>query len=168
LKTIIFRFSNAYGPYSLHKGSVVAKFIKDALFQGTLSVYGDGRQTRDFIHVSDICQLICCVVGLPSGRSAEDEGVWGNVFHLGTGIETSVLELADIMQRLFGRKLKIVHAPALKGEIRRNYSDIGKARKVLDFNPEIKIEQGVKSVYQWFMEKDIEEIKNAQVLTGSD
>jgi len=70
LKTVISRFSNVYGRYCLHKESVIVKFIKDGISKGELTVYGDGSQSRDFIHVDDLCKA-----------------------HLDTSIETSILEL---------------------------------------------------------------------------
>lgn len=163
LKTIVFRFSNVYGPYCLHKSSVVAKFIKDGILKGELTIYGDGKQTRDFIHVNDICQAMYLVLNYSGG----DE-IWGSPFHLGTGKETSILELAELIKRLFDKEIKITFAPPRKGEIIRNYSDISKVKEILRFNPRVSLEEGVKQVYEWFKTKSIEEIKNAEVLSGSD
>jgi UDP-glucose 4-epimerase len=163
LKTVIFRFSNVYGPYCLHKNSVVAKFIKDGILKGELTIYGDGKQTRDFIHVDDICQAIYLVLNY-SGFNQ----IWGSPFHLGTGKETTILELAELVKSLFDKEIKISFAPPRKGEIIRNYSDISRAKEVLGFKPEVFLEEGVKQVYNWFKTKSIEEIKNVEVLSGSE
>ena len=163
LKTIVFRFSNVYGPYCLHKSSVVAKFIKDGILKGELTIYGDGKQTRDFIHVDDICQAMYLVLNY----EGEDE-IWGRPFHLGTGKETTILELAELIKSLFDKEIKIKFAPPRKGEIIRNYSDISRVKKMLGFKPRVSLEEGVKQVYEWFKSKSLEEIKNAEVLSGSE
>lgn len=79
LRTISLRFSNVYGPYSLHKNSVVAKFIKDAIIKKQLTIYGDGKQTRDLVYVDDLCRAILTILG------STKEIVFGDVFNLGTG-----------------------------------------------------------------------------------
>ena len=166
LKTIILRFSNAYGPYCLHKNSVVAKFIKDGILKGKLTIYGDGKQTRDFIHVDDICQAVYLVLNFSNSKSSNE--IWGTPFHLGTGKETSILELAKLIRELFEKEIKVSFAPERKGEIKRNYSDITKAEELLRFKPSISLKEGVKQVYNWFRTKSIEEIKNAEVLSESE
>ena len=166
LKTVIFRFSNVYGPYCLHKNSVVAKFIKDGILKGELTIYGDGHQTRDFIHVDDICQAIYSLFTAHSLLLTNN--VWGTPFHLGTGKETTILKLAEMVKSLFDKEIKISFAPKRKGEIRRNYSDISKAQKLIGFKPDVSLAEGVTQVYNWFIKKGVEEIKNANVLSGSD
>jgi UDP-glucose 4-epimerase len=164
LKTVILRFSNVYGPFSLHKNSVIAKFIKDGILKRELTIYGDGNQTRDFIHVKDICEAIYLALNCTSPF----DQIWGTPFHLGTGRETSVLKLAELVKGFVGDKIKISFAPERKGEIKRNYSDISKAEAVLGFRPSIKLEEGVKGVYEWFSSLETERIKNAHVFSGSE
>ena len=174
LKTVTLRFSNVYGPYCLHKQSVVAKFIKDGISKGELTVYGDGTQTRDFIHVEDLCHAIyLCLAALKNDRITNqpitiNRKISGELFHLGTGKETSILELAELIEELFNDEIKISFAPERKGEIKRNYSDIAKAREILGFSQKISIKEGVKSVYKWFISKDTDEIKQAAALSGSE
>jgi UDP-glucose 4-epimerase len=164
LKTVCLRFSNVYGPYSLHKNSVIAKFLRDALLRGELTIYGDGHQTRDFIHVDDISQAIHLLLEM----DLTSHEVWGTPLNLGTGKETSILELAALIQGFFHKKVKISFAPERKGEIKRNYSDITKARKILGFLPQIPLGDGLESVYTWLANKDHEEITEAAVLAGSE
>ena len=73
-----------------------------------------------------------------------------------------------MIQGFFNKEIKISFAPERKGEIKRNYSDIGKAKEVLGFSPEISLDDRIKQVYKWFMNKDIAEIKKAEVLSGSE
>lgn len=164
LKTVCLRFSNVYGPYSLHKNSVIAKFLRDALLRAELTIYGDGGQTRDFIHVDDISHAIHLILEMP----LTSQEVWGIPLHLGTGKETSILELATLIQKFFHKEVKISFAPERKGEIRRSYSDIRKARKILGFSPRIPLRDGVESVYTWLTNKSNEEMKEAVVGASSE
>lgn len=162
LKTVVLRFSNAYGPWSMHKASVVARFIKDGMSRGTFTIYGDGSQTRDFIYSEDISRAI---VGVLESRSPD---ICGETFHLGTGQETRVRDLAEIIKGLFGGNVETVFEPERAGEIKRNYSDIGKAGKVLGFSPSVSLEDGVKKVFDWFIYQGTEAVKRAVALSGSD
>ena len=174
LKTVILRFSNVYGPYCLHKQSVIAKFIKDGISKKELTIHGNGSQTRDFIHVDDLCHAIHqCLTALANEqltnqRITNNGKSSGEIFHLGTGKETSILDLAKLIKELFNDEIKISFAPERKGEIKRNYSDIAKAREILGFSPKISIKEGVKSVYKWFISKDTDAIKQAWVISASE
>ena len=174
LKTVILRFSNVYGPYCLHKESVIAKFIKDGISNSGLTIYGDGKQSRDFIHVNDLCHAIfLCILALENERLTNQPitnngKISGEIFHLGTGKETSILEMARLIQGVFDKKIKISFAPERKGEIKRNYSDITKPKRILGFSPQISLKDGVESVYKWLINKDIDEIREAAVLSGSE
>jgi UDP-glucose 4-epimerase len=164
LKTVCLRFSNAYGPFSLQKNSVIARFLRDALLRGELTIYGDGHQTRDFIHVDDISQAIHLLLEM----DLTSHEVWGIPLNLGTGKETSILELAALIQEFFHKEVKIAFAPERKGEIRRNYSDITRAREILGFLPQIPLRDGLESLYTWLANKGPEAIKEAAVLAGSE
>ena len=163
LKTVILRFSNVYGPYCLHKNSVVAKFLKDGILKGKLTIYGDGNQTRDFIHVDDLCHAIYLTLTF-----SDSNNHWGEIFHLGTGKETRIIDLATMVKALFDREIDIIFEPERKGEIKRNYSDISKTKSMLRFKTRIKLEEGVKGVYEWFTSLKYERIKNATTLSGSE
>ena len=160
LKTVCLRFSNVYGPYSLHKNSVVPIFIKDGLLKGELTIYGNGHQTRDFIHVDDICQAIYLILKKP----LTSHEIWGIPLNLGTGKETSILELAILIQDFFDKELKISSAPERKGEIKRNYSDITKAGKILGFSPRTSLKDGIESFYKWLKNKQANEIQDTPIL----
>ncbi|MFC1514708.1 NAD-dependent epimerase/dehydratase family protein, partial [Candidatus Omnitrophota bacterium] len=155
LKTVSLRFANAYGPYSEHKTSVVAKFIRKAKASRSLEIYGDGKQTRDFIHARDICQAIyLCLTKslLPCTASPrQSAGPWGQVFQIATGRETRVIDLAKFVQASLNasgkRGGRTVFSKARIGEIRKNYSDIRKARRLLGFKPRIRLKDGLKDLW---------------------
>jgi UDP-glucose 4-epimerase len=142
LPTVALRFSNVYGPYSYHKGSVVASFCKRALAGEPLIVYGDGAQTRDFVFVDDLCRGIAAAVG---------SGAKGVVAHLGSGAETTVLEVAREVSDRFGGAA-IEHRPARAGDVPRSAADISAARNRLGFAPEIALGEGLDRTVAWFRE----------------
>jgi UDP-glucose 4-epimerase len=149
----------------------IAKFIKDGVTKKILNIYGDGTQTRDFVHVDDLCHAIYSVLSPQHSVLSPDSSVlspWGETFHLGTSSETSVLELAELVQELFEKKVTISFAPARQGEIKRNYSDITKAKKTLGFSPQVALRDGVKEVYKWMRGRDVEQIKSAVVVSGGE
>jgi len=148
IQAITLRFANAYGPYSDHKTSVVARFIRMAREGSPLVIFGDGSQTRDFIHVRDVCQAIELALRVNT-RYLKGESL---VFQIATGRETRIIDLAKIIKDLavqYGMPpSEIVFKQARKGEIKVNYSAITKARIQLGFQPQISLEDGLKSVWE--------------------
>ncbi len=145
LKTVVLRFSNVYGRYSYHKGSVVAEFFKRIINNKPIFVYGDGNQTRDFIFAEELSSAIISAI--------EKEESSGNIFQLGTGIETSVNTLVSYIKEVVERDLKVEYKPARKGEIRRNYTSIEKAKKLLGFKPAVELKKGLELTYKWFLKE---------------
>ncbi len=141
LRAISLRFANVYGPYSLHKGSVVALFMKRLLKGEPLVLYDGGRPTRDYIHVSDIVQAI---------EKAAERGTPGQVYQIATGVETSTSQLVDVLRKATGRDIVTQDAPARAGEISRNFSDISKARTELAFEPSVELREGVAALWPWY------------------
>ena len=148
LKTISLRFANCYGPYSEHKTSVVSRFMKCALDGTSLIIYGDGKQTRDFIHVDDVCQAIYLALTTQQAQGTQQNFPCGEVFQIATGVETSIRNLSKLIGEMTGRELRIIHEPERKGEIKRNYSNISKARRLLNFAPKITLREGLKQLWQ--------------------
>jgi UDP-glucose 4-epimerase len=146
LSTVALRFSNAYGPRSFRKGSVIALFFRCALEGEPLVVFGDGSQTRDFVHTDDLCRAVILA------GEAKDAG--GGLFQIGTGEETAVNDLvertASLAERDLGRKLEVRFEPARKGEIARSVCDITRARKVLGFEPLVTLAAGLQDTWAWF------------------
>jgi len=145
LKTVSLRFGNVYGPRSKHKSSVIAKFFKQALNGEPLEVYGDGKQTRDFIFIDDLIQSIILSVEKETG---------GEVFQIATYKETTINEIAEsvrgIAEEETGKKVKIVHGDWRPGDVRRNYSDISKAKRMLGYEPAYDLGSGLKITFQYF------------------
>ena len=147
LKTVPLRFSNIYGPFSYHKGSVIAKFFRQVQARQALTVYGDGEQTRDFLFVEDLCQAIIAAMTA--------ELPFGEPIQLGTGQETTVNALAHLMRQVVGehRSPPVRHAPARPGEVQRNFMNISRAQKFLHFAPTTDLPTGLRKTWEWFREQ---------------
>ena len=139
LKTTSLRFSNLYGPFADHKTSVISKFLELARKDTPFTIYGDGNQTRDFAHVDDICYAIYL--------SLVKRINYGEVFQIARGKETTINELVETFNKITGKKVQTIHEPERKGEIKRNYSDISKARKELGFKPQVELEEGLMQLW---------------------
>lgn len=148
IKTVALRFGNVYGPMSKRKNSVVAKFIKLAFDGQQLEIYGDGSQTRDFLYIDDLINAIMC---------ASKTEIGGEVFQIATHNETTVNEIASMIKDIFeketGRKIEIIHGSTRLGDVKRNYSDITKAKTVLGWGPKITLQDGIRRTYEWYVVK---------------
>ena len=141
LNTVALRFANVYGPRAGHKESVVAKFMKDILADGQIGIDGSGGQTRDFVFVGDLCAAIDSALQFDGG---------GEIFQVGTGTETSVAELAQLIVDTSNHDVEINYGPTRAGDVARNYSDITKARSMLNWSPEVELAYGISETWQWF------------------
>ena len=148
LKTVALRFSNVYGPYSYHKGSVVAQFFRNLLRCEPIVIYGDGEQTRDFLYVADLVEAILLADKIEPA---------GEVFQIASGRETSVRSLVGAMKAMLpDRRFDIRFEPARPGEILRNYASIEKARRILGFGPKTQLNEGLRRTWQWFISRDLD------------
>ena len=147
IDTIVLRFSNVYGPLSQHKNSVVAKFIKEILRGKTLETYGDGHQTRDFIHVDDLVNAIL--------QSSKANGAGGEVFQIATNKETSINDIIEILKSIFSERqsigIDVKRGKERIGDMKRNYSDISKAANLLSWKPTKDLIEGLKETVEYFL-----------------
>jgi UDP-glucose 4-epimerase len=145
--TVVLRFGNVYGEGSGHKQSVVAKFIKQALAGDRLEVFGDGTQTRDFIHVTDLVRAI--------RRSAEQADIGGETFQIATAQETTVAEITDalvaVMQAEGLNPPEVFNGASRAGDVARNYSDTTKAAAQLGWRAEVDLHSGLRRTLRYFL-----------------
>ena len=149
LDCVALRYSNVYGPRQDPHGEagVVAIFC-DRLIDGTpLTIFGDGGQTRDYVHVSDVARANLAAAGasLPPQTTVDSRA-----FNIGTGIETDVVTLAGVLQDVSSGTSPVVHAPARAGEQRRSAVRNEKAAKSLGWKPKMSLRDGLRDTYQWF------------------
>jgi len=148
IETVALRFGNVYGPGSGHKNSVVAKFIKQAMNGETLEIYGDGKQTRDFIYIDDLIRAI--------QLATIKEGVGGEIFQIATNRETTVQEMLEVLLQVMKEagipEPKVIHGEKRQGDVMRNYSDTSKAKRSLEWETQTSLEQGLRLTVGWFLE----------------
>lgn len=147
IDAIALRFGNCYGPFSSHKESVVAKFIRESLMGLPWEIYGDGRQTRDFVYVDDVTAAI--------ELAATVEDISGETFQIATNTETTVLELAQSLAALLQSRgitsPPIEHQASRVGDVKRNFSDTKKARTRLGWRAMVSLEAGLGRTLEWFL-----------------
>jgi UDP-glucose 4-epimerase len=142
METVALRFSNVYGAFSPHKKNAVPNFIKRGLTGDPIVIYGDGAQTRDFIFAEDLCDAI--------HRALITDGIGGEVFQVATGVETSVLALASLVQQVLGSQEEIRFEPRRAGEVYKSSVDISKISRALGFRPRVQLEQGLARTADWY------------------
>ncbi|TAL50545.1 NAD-dependent epimerase/dehydratase family protein [Patescibacteria group bacterium] len=143
MKYVILRLANAYGPRQALRGGyagVISVFARQMLAGKKVVINGHGKQTRDYVFVSDIVR---------AHMLAMDKTVTGT-FNIGTGIQTSVNSLFSKIKRLTGSKEKEVHGPVCKGEVMRSALDSHKAARELGWKPGVSLEEGLKKTVLWF------------------
>ena len=143
------RFSNVYGPRQDPHGEagVVAIFCQRILAGRPLTVFGDGTQTRDYVHVSDVAAATYAAAtkSLAKPRRLDDRA-----FNVGTGIATSVLDLAEGLRKAAGSTTPIEFAPKRPGEQQQSFLVVEKAKADLGWSAKISLEEGLADTFRWF------------------
>ena len=149
LDTVVLRYSNVYGPRQDPHGEagVVAIVCQRLLDSRPITVYGNGRQTRDYVFVKDVARanVMASTAKLPDVKRLDDRAM-----NIGTGIETSVLDLAESLQRAAMVSVPIDFAPKRDGEQQRSAIKNDKAQRILGWKPEVQLEAGLAQTYAWF------------------
>ena len=141
LKYSILNLSNVYGPRQDPHGEagVVSIFANKYLNDEEPIIFGDGEQTRDYIYVKDVVSALI-------KASTIDKNHFLNI---GTGVETSVNNLANSMKSQFNSKINPIYKSAREGELNRSVLNNSKAKKELDWKPEYNLDEGMKQVFNW-------------------
>ena len=149
METVSLRFANVYGPRQDPHGEagVVSIFCSRILEDKALTVFGDGTQTRDYVHVSDVADAVvrAITVLLPDPKRIDDRA-----FNIGTGVATSVLELASALKKATHVETPIEFAPARIGEQYASFVAIDRARAQLGWSPRVRLEDGLGGTFAWF------------------
>jgi UDP-glucose 4-epimerase len=139
LRAVSLRFANVYGPRqsSSLEGGVIAIFLERLAAGEETVIYGDGEQTRDFVHVADVVRAL-----LAAGERD------GGVFNIGTGVETSIARLHELCRSVVGRGRPPRYAPARAGDARRSVLDVSRAAAELGWRPELELEPGLRATWE--------------------
>ena len=142
---------NCYGPRqnSGPYAAVIPAMINRAIRGQPIEIFGDGRQTRDFIFVHDTADAIVRIYETPATR--------GRVINIATGREVSVNELVSVLRDVFGTDLLIVHKAPRPADVRRHCGDISLARELMGFSPTVSLEEGLRMTVQWYLAKSTDQ-----------
>ena len=149
LNTVALRYANVYGPRQDPHGEagVVAIFC-NRLLEGTpLTIFGNGKQTRDYVYVGDVARanLMAATRPLPAIGALD-----ARAFNIGTSIETDVVELAKLLREIAKASVEAKHEPERPGEQRRSAVDIRKAQRILGWHPKMSLRDGLGETYRYF------------------
>ena len=139
IETVILRYFNVYGERQPVKGQyapVIGLFLRQYEEGDPMTVVGDGLQRRDFTHVSDVVEA-----NIKAARTKDVE-VLGEIFNIGTGTNYSIF---DLVRLIGGEEAKFKHIPPREAEVKNSKANIGKARYLLEWKPDVNLKDWIKS-----------------------
>jgi len=143
IEAVALRIFNAYGPGQSLPAShppVVPNWLRQAVKGGSIVVHGDGSQTRDFVYISDVTRALI------AASTAPDLG--GDVINVGSGVETSMQSLAEMILKSTGSKAEILATPKNNPGVSRMCADLTLAKKKLNFSPKTSLEAGLRKTLE--------------------
>jgi len=153
LETVSLRYFNVFGPsqdpFSQYS-AVIPKFISALSAKKSITVYGDGEQSRDFTYVDNVvaANLLASRVGDAPGK----------IFNIGCGTRISLNKLIQLLERVLGVESTVIYAAAKSGDVRHSLADIALARRILGYSPKIMVRDGLRRTVETMAEKT-EEVK---------
>src|SRR5215213_9136332 len=145
LETVSTRYFNVFGPRqdpSSPYSGVISVFATALLENRSPTIFGDGNQTRDFTYVANVVDGVL--------RACEAAGASGEVINVATGGRISLNQLFEEMRKIVGADVKPVYAETRAGDVRDSQADIGKARRILGYEPTVPFQQGLEKTVEWF------------------
>lgn len=136
---VAMRYFTVYGPRQ-RPDMAFHRFLRAALNGETITLYGDGEQTRDFTFVAD---------AVAATMAAGTRGVPGTAYNIGGGSRVSMNDVLKIIERIAGHPLTVTREDAQKGDMRDTYADTSLARNDLGFVPTVSLEEGIQAEYRW-------------------
>jgi len=147
METVVLRYFNVFGPYqdpSSPYSGVLAVFCQRMLAGQQPTIYGDGEQSRDFTYIDNVVRANLLAAAAPA------EKVSGQVMNTATGSRITLNQTFDILRELTGYEGKAAYAAARAGDIRHSLADIGRARKLLDYEPAVNFREGLRRTVEWY------------------
>jgi dTDP-glucose 4,6-dehydratase len=144
LPCLILRPFNTYGPHQ-HLEKVIPRFITSALMDEPLTIHGDGRHSRDWVYVEDLCQGIDCAIHTDLAQ------IRGEAINLGTGVETPILAIAELILDVLGKPQSLLRfAGDRPGQVLCHLAATEKAFRLLGWKASTKIDEGMASTIRWY------------------
>jgi UDP-N-acetylglucosamine 4-epimerase len=147
LKLIGLRYFNVFGPRQSPKGAyaaVIPLFVKALMDNTPPTIFGDGGQTRDFTFIENVVQANV------KAMLTTNEKAWGEAYNIGVGGRTSLNELFKILKGKAKKDFDPIYGPPRVGDVRDSLADISKGNNLLDYNPQITIQEGLQITLDWF------------------
>ena len=146
LKYVALRYSNVYGPRQNSKGEagVVAIFADRVLAEKQAVIYGNGKNTRDYVFINDVVEANVLALRAKTGA-----------YNIATGVETNVNQIFVKIAKAANANVKPKHGPGKPGEQRRSCLDWKLARKVLGWEPRVGIDEGIRKTVEWFKNSNL-------------
>ena len=146
---VALRFGNVYGPRQDPHGEagVVAIFCGRILNNRPLTIFGDGKQTRDYVYVGDVARAVWMAATKPLPEKGRMDA---RAFNIGTGIGTRVIDIAKKLQAAAGSNVPVEFAPHRPGEQQESFVNVEKAKQLLGWTPQVGLEEGLAKSYEWF------------------
>lgn len=145
LETVSLRYFNVFGPGQdpeSQYSAVIPRFIEQALRKESLEVHWDGRQSRDFTYVGNVVEA-----NLLAAQARRGVGL---ALNIGNGNSHSLLDLIEVLEKLFGRRLERSFHPKRAGDVRKTFADISQARRLLGYRPSVGWADGLRETWKYF------------------
>lgn len=142
IPTTSVRYFNIYGPRqgSSEYANVISIFTSRIREGKPITVFGDGKQTRDFVFVQDVVTANILAATQPAAT--------GEIFNIGTGVANSILELIQVLNEISNRENTVIYAESRAGEVKHSRANIDKARRVMGYNPKTSFKEGLSLMWQ--------------------
>jgi UDP-glucose 4-epimerase len=148
LEFVSLRYFNVFGPKqdpSSIYSAVIPRFIDALIYDRSPIVFGDGEQSRDFVYIDNVVQANLLAMSA--------KHLHGEVINIGCGRKISLNRLLDVLKEILGSKVSVIYQEARKGDIRDSLADIQKGKEILNFEPQVGIEAGLKKTVEYFQRK---------------
>jgi dTDP-glucose 4,6-dehydratase len=143
---VLLRPFNTYGSHQ-HLEKVIPRFITSALMDEPLTIHGDGKHSRDWLYVQDLCQ------GLDRALHADLAQVAGQAINLGTGVDTPIQQVAELIVDKLGKPRNLIRFMEDRpGQVRRHIASTEKALRLLNWKAEIDLDTGIERAIGWYAE----------------
>ena len=147
IEGVALRYFNVFGPRQDPNGpyaAIVPLLFRAAVTGAPVTIFGDGRQTRDFTYVENAVDANVLAAEADAARAS------GQVVNVGAGARTSLLEIVEMVQDVTGQPVGVVHAPERAGDVRDSQAGLSRATAVLGYQPRVDVHEGIRRLWAWY------------------